>query len=94
MHYVWIFALEESTGAFSILHHARCLGRTRSYSCRRSAYTEERPPRLAETDRRPSEARFNAQARNADTPAAMTVSTMRIPTCDAARRTGERGRVL
>src|SRR5205823_3389887 len=58
------------------------------------AYTGERPTRLSGTDSRPSETRLNAQATNAETPAAMSVSTMRIPTCDAARRTGERGRVL
>ena len=47
----------------------------------------------SETVRRVREIRSRAQASNAETAAAMSVSTTRIPTCDAARRAvvGRRG---
>ena len=60
----------------------------------RSRYASRRPPCGSETDRRAREIRPSAQASNAETPAAMSVSTTRIATCDAARRLRDRGRLF
>src|SRR3954471_1385578 len=44
---------------------------------------------ISEADRRACETRLNVQATNAETQTAMSVSTTRMPTWDAARRTGD-----